>query len=145
MLFDRKILAMQTGEGSIKILIPYLIRLGLPPCFMSSCTPTKWFCREEIPPHCGSWVIFIITCLYAFEILGWSFSHSCLFDQQGSSQSHSKFHSFKMLVWARQWWPDYSFLRVFACACWPNLHPYNSHRLEFPLKDMFFPWLQLSS
>jgi hypothetical protein len=26
--------------------------------------------------------------------------------------------------------PDYSSFRVFWCACWPNLHPYNSHKLE---------------
>jgi hypothetical protein len=25
--------------------------------------------------------------------------------------------------------PDYSNLRVFGCACWPNLRPYNSHKL----------------
>jgi hypothetical protein len=27
--------------------------------------------------------------------------------------------------------PDYSNLRVFDCACWPNLHPNNSHKLQF--------------
>jgi hypothetical protein len=27
--------------------------------------------------------------------------------------------------------PDYSNLRVFGCACWPNLRPYNSHKLQF--------------
>lgn len=27
--------------------------------------------------------------------------------------------------------PDYSFLRTFGCACWPNLHPYNTHKLAF--------------
>jgi hypothetical protein len=27
--------------------------------------------------------------------------------------------------------PDYSIFRVFGCACWPNLHPYNSHKLQF--------------
>jgi hypothetical protein len=26
--------------------------------------------------------------------------------------------------------PDYSSFHVFGCACWPNLHPYNSHKLE---------------
>jgi hypothetical protein len=25
---------------------------------------------------------------------------------------------------------DYSSLRVFGCACWPNLQPYNSHKLQ---------------
>jgi hypothetical protein len=27
--------------------------------------------------------------------------------------------------------PDYSTLRVFGCACWSNLRPYNSHKLQF--------------
>lgn len=26
--------------------------------------------------------------------------------------------------------PNYSLLRVFGCACWPNLQPYNSHKLQ---------------
>jgi histone deacetylase 1/2 len=25
--------------------------------------------------------------------------------------------------------PDYSALRVFGCACWPNLRPYNTKKL----------------
>ena len=27
--------------------------------------------------------------------------------------------------------PNYSSLRIFGCACWPNLRPYNAHKLEF--------------
>jgi hypothetical protein len=27
--------------------------------------------------------------------------------------------------------PDYSSLRIFGCACWPNLRPYNQHKLQF--------------
>lgn len=27
--------------------------------------------------------------------------------------------------------PDYNTLRIFGCACWPNLHPYNKHKLQF--------------
>ena len=26
--------------------------------------------------------------------------------------------------------PNYNFLRVFGCSCWPNLWPYNSHKLQ---------------
>jgi hypothetical protein len=26
--------------------------------------------------------------------------------------------------------PDYLFLKTFGCACWPNLRPYNSHKLQ---------------
>ena len=34
--------------------------------------------------------------------------------------------------------PDYSMLRVFGCACWPNLRPYNSHKLSFRSKRCVF-------
>jgi hypothetical protein len=27
--------------------------------------------------------------------------------------------------------PDYSNLHTFGCACWPNLRPYNTHKLQF--------------
>jgi hypothetical protein len=32
----------------------------------------------------------------------------------------------------------YSFLRTFDCACWPNLHPYNTHKLAFRSKQCTF-------
>jgi hypothetical protein len=34
--------------------------------------------------------------------------------------------------------PDYSFLMIFGCACWPNLRPYNSHKLSFHSKQCVF-------
>ena len=34
--------------------------------------------------------------------------------------------------------PDYAFLRVFGCACWPNLRPYNAHKLEYRSKRCAF-------
>jgi histone deacetylase 1/2 len=34
--------------------------------------------------------------------------------------------------------PDYSFLRTFGCACWPNLRPYNARKLEFRSKRCVF-------
>jgi len=34
--------------------------------------------------------------------------------------------------------PDYSSLRIFGCACWPNLRPYNKHKLEFRSKRCAF-------
>jgi hypothetical protein len=27
--------------------------------------------------------------------------------------------------------PDYTNMRTFGCACWPNLQPYNCHKLQF--------------
>jgi histone deacetylase 1/2 len=34
--------------------------------------------------------------------------------------------------------PNYSFLRIFGCACWPSLRKYNSHNLEFRSKACVF-------
>ena len=34
--------------------------------------------------------------------------------------------------------PDYSFLRIFGCAVWPNLRPFNKHKLEFRSKRCVF-------
>jgi hypothetical protein len=34
--------------------------------------------------------------------------------------------------------PDYSFLRMFGCACWPNLRPYNDRKLAFRSKQRVF-------
>jgi hypothetical protein len=34
--------------------------------------------------------------------------------------------------------PEYSSLRTFGCACWPNLRPYNNHKLAFRSKECAF-------
>jgi histone deacetylase 1/2 len=34
--------------------------------------------------------------------------------------------------------PDYTPLRVFGCACWPNLRPYNKHKLSFRSQKCVF-------
>jgi hypothetical protein len=34
--------------------------------------------------------------------------------------------------------PDYSFLHAFGCACWPNLRPYNTRKLQFSSKQCVF-------
>jgi hypothetical protein len=34
--------------------------------------------------------------------------------------------------------PDYSFLKTFGCACWPNLRPYNTHKFAFRSKLCVF-------
>jgi histone deacetylase 1/2 len=34
--------------------------------------------------------------------------------------------------------PDYSMFRVFGCACWPNLRPYNTRKLSFRSKRCVF-------
>jgi hypothetical protein len=34
--------------------------------------------------------------------------------------------------------PNYSTRRVFGCACWPNLRPYNQRKLDFHSKECIF-------
>lgn len=34
--------------------------------------------------------------------------------------------------------PYYSSMRIFGCACWPNLRPYNAHKLQFRSKQCVF-------
>ena len=34
--------------------------------------------------------------------------------------------------------PNYSFLRVFGCECWPYLRPYNRHKMEFHSQRCIF-------
>jgi hypothetical protein len=34
--------------------------------------------------------------------------------------------------------PDYSSLRTFGCACWPNLRPFNARKLQFRSKKCVF-------
>lgn len=34
--------------------------------------------------------------------------------------------------------PNYTCFRVFGCACWPNLRPYNTHKLQFLSKQCVF-------
>jgi transposase InsO family protein len=34
--------------------------------------------------------------------------------------------------------PNYSLLRIFGCACWPHLRPYNKHKLSFRSKQCVF-------
>ncbi|CAM8988176.1 unnamed protein product [Rhodiola kirilowii] len=40
--------------------------------------------------------------------------------------------------------PDYAFFKVFGCACWPNLRPYNNHKLQFrSMKCVFLGYSSL--
>lgn len=40
--------------------------------------------------------------------------------------------------------PNYGFMHIFRCACWPNLRPYNRHKIDFLSKTCFFAGYSLS-
>jgi hypothetical protein len=42
------------------------------------------------------------------------------------------------LEWLFQEKPNYSGLRTFGCACWPNLHSFNTYKLQFHSKQCVF-------
>jgi hypothetical protein len=35
-------------------------------------------------------------------------------------------------------WPNYNFMRVFGCACWPHLQPCNKYKLDFHFDTCIF-------
>jgi hypothetical protein len=77
--------------------------------------------------HCRDGSVSRCSHFHASEILGWGFPSGHL-----SYQSHlTKLLSFDTplhtLLGAS---PDYTTFHTFGCACWPNLRPYNSHKLE---------------
>ncbi len=37
--------------------------------------------------------------------------------------------------------PNHSFFKIFGCACWPNLRPYNTHKLEPHSLHCVFSWI----
>ena len=37
--------------------------------------------------------------------------------------------------------PDYTFLRVFGCACYPNLRPYNANKLLAQVSTLYISWI----
>jgi len=39
---------------------------------------------------------------------------------------------------------NYNFMRVFGCACWPNLRPYNKHKFDYRSKTCIFIGYSLS-
>jgi histone deacetylase 1/2 len=34
--------------------------------------------------------------------------------------------------------PDYTFFKVFGCACWPHIRPYNDHKIDLDTRSVSF-------
>jgi len=86
--------------------------------------------------HCWDRTLSTCSCCHAIKILGWSVSYSCISYKSPSFKSHPQWHTPYERLHGHK--PDYSFLRVFGCACWPNLRPYNTTKLQFRSKRCVF-------
>lgn len=64
-----------------------------------------------------------------------SFTTSCYLINRLPSRVINNSTSLERLFGSK---PDYSLLKVFGCACWPHLRPYNSHKLSFRSKQSVF-------
>jgi hypothetical protein len=129
-MFNRKIIAMQTDWGGEYERLNSFFSLNR---YFSSCvqplySSTNWCGRTQTSAHCRDGSCFISHCIYVLKILGSGFP---------CCHPPNKSHPTKLLAYDTPIHcllgatPDYSNLQVFGCACWPNLRPYNSHKLQF--------------
>lgn len=69
------------------------------------------------------------------KFLGWSFYHNSFFINCLPSKVIADQTPFERLFGTQ---PNYTFLRTFGCAVWPNLRPYNTKKLQYWSKQCVF-------
>jgi IS30 family transposase len=125
-LFDRKILAMQTDlGGEYQKLNPFFQRIGISHHISCPHAHQQNGSTERKHRH----IVEVGLTLLAQASLPLNF-----WDEAFTTvvylinQTPSKVINFETpLERLFQTKPNYLSLRVFGCACWPNLHPYNNH------------------
>jgi hypothetical protein len=89
-----------------------------------------FFCSIGISSHCRNGSCACHPCFHAIKILE-HWDEAFLVATYLINRTQTKLLSYYMplqeLLGAT---PDYFHFRVFGCACWPNLRPYNSHKLQ---------------
>lgn len=103
---------------------------------MSSHSPSKWFCGKEAQTCSGNRTHSVGTGCITSSILG-----SCFL---GYDLPHKPYAYCSPCYMASPYSalyktiPDYKVLRVFGCACDPNLRPYNPHKFAYHSKECVF-------
>jgi hypothetical protein len=69
------------------------------------------------------------------HFLGDAFLTACLLINSLPSRVIDSKTPLEMLTGSK---PDFSMIKVFGAACWPNLRPYNAHKLSFRSKQCVF-------
>lgn len=99
--------------------------------FRQSCPPhicAKRTCRDETSPNCRSW--FNITSQAAMPLHYWweAFQSAVYIINMLPSTVLNNQSPFLTLFNKS---PDYSLMKAFGCACYPNLRSYNEHKFAF--------------
>jgi hypothetical protein len=152
-LFDRKILAMQTDwGGEYKKLNSFFHQLGISHFVSWPHARQQNGAAERKYRH----VVEVGLPLLAYAHMPlkyWdeAFLAATFLINCAPSKVISYFTPLEQLFHVK---PNFSSLRIFGCSCWPHLHPFNSHKLEFRSKEYVFlgysnmhkgfKWLDLS-
>lgn len=129
-LFDKKILAMQTDwEGEYQALNSFFSKIGI--VHHVSCPHTHQHngSAERKHRHIVEVGLSLLSHAHmplkfwdeAFQAATYLINRVPSRVIQNTTPLEKLFHQ-KL---------DYSSFRVFGCACWPNLRPYNKHKLHF--------------
>ncbi|GJV38730.1 putative RNA-directed DNA polymerase [Tanacetum coccineum] len=132
--FTTKLKNVQTDwGGEFRNLASFFSSLGI--IHRRSCSHTSeqnGFVERRNPPRCGGTVLILLYLAQSMLFLNvfWHYAFDnvvYLINRMPSRTSTNKSpfeHIFKRS-------PDYSFLRVFGCLCFPHLRPYNRHKMDF--------------
>jgi histone deacetylase 1/2 len=133
-LFNRKIIAVQTDwGGEYKKLNPFFTKIGI--SHLVSCPHAHQQNGSAERKHRHIFEVGLSLLAHAHMPLKfWDDAFlSATFLINRIPSKVVKFETpLERLYHAK---PDYTSLRVFGCACWPNLRPYNKHKLAFRSKE----------
>ena len=135
--FGRKLKALQTDwSGEFQKLNPFLVQCGI--FHRASCPHTHQQngSAERKHKHILETDLTLLTnASLSLSYSDKAFTTTCfLINRLPSPVIHNK-SLFEALFHQL---PDYNFLKVFGCACWPHLRLYDTHKLDFRSKLCVF-------
>jgi len=129
-LFDCKIKAIQSNWGCVfRSLNSILAKQGISHRISCPHTHQQQGSVERTHRHLVETGLSLLASA-SMPLKNWDesfFTASFLINRLPSLATHHK-SPFELLFHKA---PNYNFLKVFRCACWPHLHPYNTQKLAF--------------
>lgn len=103
--------------------------------YLSPYSPPEWCCGKETQTCSGTWSHFIKSSFPTSLLLGLCFLIAVyLIKRHPTSALH--FQVPYNVLFKQS--PYYKFLKVFGCACFPLLGPYNAHKLDYRSQECLF-------